>query len=219
MTTAGRQGNRECHSRAASAAGLRRRERPRKGGGAEGHGGAEGGHRPRGGGAGAAGAVVRAGVPGGPDGRVHAAHLLGAVVGRDGAHLLLRDVHVLHGRLRLLPPHQEGAVVRGLLREPVRGQAEARDASQGLRPQQVRGAPESLRRAAGAASGPGPDPLRERGGAGERPLPLISFVSFFLFFSAHLVGMIRVHQRMPHGVPYKIPKRASHPFCIHLALV
>jgi len=203
MTTAGRQGNRECHSRAASAARRRCREqRPGMGGGAEGHGGAEGGDRPRRGSTGAPGALVWAGVLGGADGRVHAAHLLGAVVGRDGAHLLLRDVHVLHGRLRLLPPHQEGAVVRGLLREPVRGQAEARDARQGLRPPQVRGAPESRwRRAhAGAAAPAGPDhPLRECGGAGERPLPLllplplISLVSFVLFlfrFHAHLVGMM-----------------------------
>jgi hypothetical protein len=186
----GREGNRECDPRAARR--RRRGDRPREGGGAEGHGGGEGGDRPGGGGAGAAGAVVRADVPGDPDGRVHAAHLLGAVVGRDGAHLLLRHVHVLHGRLRLLPPHQEGAVVRRLLREPVRGQAEARDARPGLRPPQVRGAPESLRCGGGAAAAaPGPDPLRERGrGAGERPLPILlplplilaslgSFLSFF----------------------------------------
>ncbi|ONM05298.1 Calcium uniporter protein 4 mitochondrial, partial [Zea mays] len=194
----GREGNRERDPRAARRRRRRRGDRPREGGGAEGHGGGEGGDRPRGGGAGAAGAVVRADVPGDPDGRVHAAHLLGAVVGRDGAHLLLRHVHVLHGRLRLLPPHQEGAVVRRLLREPVRGQAEARDARPGLRPPQVRGAPESLRR--GGAAAPGPDPLRERGrGAGERPLPLLlplplilaslgSFLSFFLCCSCPFGG-------------------------------
>jgi len=124
MTTAGRQGHREGHPRPRDAA--HRRERPGQGG-AEGHGGAEGGHRPHRGIPGAPGAVVRAGVPGGPDRRVHAAHLLGALLGRYGAHLLLRDVHVLHGRLHLLPPDQERALVRGLLREPVRGQAEAAD--------------------------------------------------------------------------------------------
>lgn len=61
------------------------------------------GDRPESRGFGPEGALVGAGLPRGPDRRVHEAHVLGAHVGRYGAHLLLRHFHVLHGRLYLFP--------------------------------------------------------------------------------------------------------------------
>lgn len=76
-----------------------------------------------GGGGGAKGDVGGAGVHRAADGGLHAPDLLGAVVGRDGADLLLRDVGLLYAGLRLLPPHFARPLLRGLLPGPVRCQA------------------------------------------------------------------------------------------------
>lgn len=50
-----------------------------------------------------------------PNRSLHEAHVLGALVGRDGADLLLRYFNAIHGRLRLLPKDVQGALLRGLL--------------------------------------------------------------------------------------------------------
>lgn len=79
--------------------------------------------REGGGGVGAEGDVDGVGVHRAADGGLLAPNLLGAVVGRDGADLLLRDLGLLHAGLRLLPPHFSGPLLRGLLPGPVRYQA------------------------------------------------------------------------------------------------
>lgn len=96
--------------------------------GAGGAGAAEGRDRPGGRVAGPPGALAWPRLPHGPDSRVHAAHFLGAHLGRDGAHLLLPHLRLLHARLRFLPADVPGALVRGVLPEPVCGQAGEADA-------------------------------------------------------------------------------------------
>lgn len=177
LKISGCQSNWEGHTHTARA--TCRREWPCKGG-AEGHGGPEGRHWLHGDAPGAARAVGRAGCPSPPNGWLHEAHILGALLGRHGAHLLLRDVDVLHGRLRLLPPDQEGAVVRGLLPEPFCGEAEASDASPGFWCPPVQRARASLWPPGATSS----EPLRVL--AGEPPLPFLlplSLMCCWIFYA------------------------------------
>ncbi|RZS26520.1 hypothetical protein BHM03_00059867, partial [Ensete ventricosum] len=51
----------------------------------------------------------------GTNNRLAEGDLLGAVVGRDGAYLLLSHFHLLHGWLCLLHQDVEGALLRGFL--------------------------------------------------------------------------------------------------------
>lgn len=113
-------------------------------GGAGGDGEAEGGDRQKGGCHGSPGTLVRAGVPGGANSRVHEAHVLGAVVGCHGAHLLLRYLHVLHDRLRLLPQDLQRAFLWRVLSEPVWRKAEATLEGSQFWHCKVQRAPESL---------------------------------------------------------------------------
>lgn len=78
------------------------------------------------------GAVAWIRVPGCPDSSLHAANVLGTVVGCDGTHLFLCHVYVFHGRLRVLPKNIERALVRGVLPEPVQREAEAVDEDSGV---------------------------------------------------------------------------------------
>lgn len=56
------------------------------------------------------GAVLWAGIYDGPNSGLHEADLLGAELGRDGAHMLLRHLPPLLSRLWLLPQDLHGAL-------------------------------------------------------------------------------------------------------------
>lgn len=94
----------------------RRPEVGRAGGVGEG----EGPNRRKSRGSGQEGVMGRTGLVRGPNGWFYEAHVLGALLGRHGAYLLLCHLPLLHGWLRLLPSDRPGALLRGLLRGPTR---------------------------------------------------------------------------------------------------
>lgn len=105
--------------------------------------------RPTGGVPGPERALGWVGLPGSPDGCLHVAHFLRALMGGDGAHLLLRRILLLHGRLCLLPLDVEGALVQGLLRKPVLGRAGEVDPAWGFRSSAISTAQECFPRSSG----------------------------------------------------------------------
>lgn len=89
------------------------------------NGEAKGSHRQRGSNVGATRASLWISLFCSPNSCLDEADILGAHMGCDGASMLLHRVHALHGRVRLLHTNLHGAHLRGLLPQPLRGQAEA----------------------------------------------------------------------------------------------